>query len=99
MRSNINDSNLTEKEKTRIAAGKAGLLWRACVQYKDGTEVALWKKENMYNDEIMEFRYAMYKYGLLKWVDHNHWKVIHPADIMEVDLFRQQTYLYPDFKK
>lgn len=73
--------------------GRKGLLWRVVVRYCVEAESKLLDKRNLTNQELMDFREKIFRYGLLVPVEAHHWKVIPPMDIAEVDIFKQTAYM------
>lgn len=51
-------------------------------------------KRNLETTELMNFRENMFKYGFKVMVAPGHWKIICPMDIVEVDLYQQDSYFF-----
>jgi hypothetical protein len=75
--------------------GEEKKLWAVMVGYQLGNERKQVIKRNLETEELMKFRETLFRYGLQIPVEPEHWKVIPPYDILEVDIWRQDKYL-PD---
>lgn len=82
----------------RIDAGNKKMLWALEIVYTvteggvNTSQTKRWPKKNMYYNEMLEFREAMFRYGFTIPITRGHWKVIIPMDIVSVELFRQERY-------
>lgn len=78
-----------------IQLGKRKKLWSLEILYnfRNG-EAKLMHKRNMENEELMSFRENMFRYGFKVMVAPDHWKIVCPMDILEVDLHRQDYYIF-----
>jgi hypothetical protein len=78
-----------------IQLGKRKKLWALEIRYNvPNGEAKLMHKRNMEVAELMSFRENMFKYGFKVMVAPDHWKIICPMDIVEVDLYKQDYYIF-----
>lgn len=73
--------------------GRQKKLWAVEVIYIVKNETKQQIKRNLTAEELMKFREALFRYGMQIPVEENHWKIIPPYDIHEVDIFRQDNYV------
>jgi hypothetical protein len=72
--------------------GRAGKLWRIEVLGKIGNEHHRYYQSNKTREELQQFRDYMYRVGIMLEKDPGHFVVIHPADILEVHMYKQTFY-------
>lgn len=84
---------LMRKEK-----GKQGKLWRIEVLYRLGNETKRATIDNRLGEEVMRFREKVFSVGLMLPVEPGRWRVIHPTDVLTIDLWRQKKYFENDYK-
>lgn len=80
------------QDAQRREEGKKGKLWKIEVIAKHGMETKRFARCNLYSSEIMQERERMFQYGILMPIDPGHWIVICPADIQQIDVWRQKNF-------
>ena len=79
-----------------IELGKQKKLWAVEVQYTAPgaqQERKIEIKRNLTAEELVKFREAIFRYGMQIPVKPQHWKIIVPMDILEVDIYQQDHYI------
>lgn len=82
-----------ETIQTRIDAGKAGNLWTVEIlfsAYVSPGELRRHVVKNLLGNELMKFREAVFRAGLLLPIAPRQWQIIPPADILHIEVFRQE---------
>jgi hypothetical protein len=87
----------TPEEERRIAAGKAGKLWRIVVRFTTdySNETKLFYLTNQYGHEVMHFRFRVFEVGLKVPIDPGHWIVVPPLQIKEIHVYKQDNFFEP----
>lgn len=89
----VNESDdMIERKK----AGKLGNLWRVEITYHVDSEVRLHRIGDMYDREMRVFREAIFKAGLMIWIDPGHYYVVPPFDLNGVHCYRQNCFFGDD---
>lgn len=76
----------------RMELGRQNKLWCLEVHYALDSERRVMRKRNMTGDEVLKLRTSMFQAGFTMPVKENHWRVIPPIDIVQVDLYKQSAY-------
>ena len=77
----------------RMAAGKAGKLFRIEVLYFEDQAVKKVEICNRYWEEVKGFRMDVYDIGVMLPIHPGKWRVVSPADIKDIYVYRQNGYL------
>jgi hypothetical protein len=79
-----------------IELGKQKKLYRLVILYnvRSYGETKVLDKPNMEVAELMNFRENMFVYGFKVMVAPGHWKIVCPMDVVEVDMYQQDSYFF-----
>lgn len=77
---------------TRKDLGAQGLLWTIEVQFDVKGELKVYRLSNQTGGEIMRFRETVLLTGMYFPVDPGRGRLIFPADLREIEFYRQKKY-------
>lgn len=72
--------------------GKEKKLWTLEVFGKIGAEQRRWFIPNLTGERLKKARDDMFRIGITFNVDPGHYRVMHPADIETIDIYRQESF-------
>ncbi len=87
---------MSADEVQRRQLGKENKLRRAEIYYygpyPNRSQVLHVYQDNLTGKEIEEFCERIYKSGLLLPIDPGHWRIVSPADIIDVHIYKQDKF-------
>lgn len=89
------EKNRSEDLEKRKQAGKEKKLWGIEVMYRhyeSPGSVRRHTMKNYFGEELMNFRNTVFTAGIMMPVDPGHWVIIMPADILQIDVYRQNSF-------
>lgn len=91
----VEDRARREDIEKRKAAGALGNLWGVEILFNNGITPGSVRRhtiKNLFGAELMQLRESIFTTGVLLPQEPGHWKIIKPADIMEIDVWRQKSF-------
>ena len=70
-------------------------LWSVEIVARFGNEIVLVNMINCTNKELTSLRVNVYQAGVMYWIDPGHYRLISPADILKIEVWRQNKYFEP----
>lgn len=76
----------------RKQMGKEKKLWRLEVLGRIGNVTHRYHAENRTSEEVSQFREGIYRIGMMLPVEPGKWIVIHPHDLLEFFIWKQEKF-------
>ena len=81
---------ITLEQRMQLGAEKK--LRRCEIYYREGNKTLHIYQDNLTGPEIMRFSKEIYTAGMMLPIDPGHWRIVSPADIIDVHIYKQDKF-------